>query len=77
MAEKKATFDFENAMQSLEKIVTDMESGGLSLDQSLQQFEQGIKLVRSCQQNLQTIEQKVQRLVEKEGKMDLEPFTDE
>jgi exodeoxyribonuclease VII small subunit len=42
-----------------------MESGSLSLDASLKQFEEGINLIRSCQQTLGEAEQKVQILTGK------------
>ncbi len=44
-----------------------MESGDLSLDESLKLFEEGIKLTRECQQALATAEQTVNQLLEKNG----------
>jgi len=51
-----------------------MEQGDLSLEDSLQQFERGVQLTRSCQQALKEAEQKVQILSQKEGQDTLEPF---
>lgn len=66
--------DFEAALAELETLVEKMEQGDLSLDESLKQFERGIKLTRSCQQALRDAEQKVQVLLEKNGQETLEPF---
>lgn len=68
MAEKKQTgFDFEKALEELEILVSAMEEGELSLEESLQAFEQGIKLTRECQTALKQAEQKVQVLINESG----------
>ena len=59
--------DFEKSLQKLEKIVSHMESGELSLEESLTQFESGIKLARSCQDTLANAELRVEQLIEKNG----------
>ncbi len=69
--------DFETALAELEALVEKMEQGDLSLDESLQQFERGVQLTRSCQQALKAAEQKVQVLLEKDGQTSLEPFADD
>jgi len=69
--------DFETALAELEALVEKMEQGDLSLDESLQQFERGVQLTRSCQQALKAAEQKVQVLLEKDGQTALEPFADD
>ena len=48
--------DFEQAMQELESLVDKMESGELSLEDSLKHFEQGVKLTRQCQNSLKEAE---------------------
>lgn len=63
---------FEQSLEELEAIVTSLESGELSLEESLKVFEKGIQLTRGCQTALQEAEQKVQQLVDQNGK--LEPF---
>ena len=60
-------FNFEKALENLEQLVSSMESGELSLEDSLQAFETGIKLTRECQTALKKAEQKVQILVNEEG----------
>ena len=60
-------FDFEAALEQLEALVSAMEEGDLSLEESLQSFEKGIKLTRECQSALSKAEQKVQKLVDDAG----------
>ena len=64
MARKKAA-DFETSLAELQTLVERLESGELSLEDSLGAFEQGIRLTRDCQQALAEAEQKVQLLLEK------------
>lgn len=58
------TPDFEQALQELERLVSQLEQGDLSLSQSLDTFERGVSLSRLCQQQLQQAEQRVQILLE-------------
>lgn len=67
-------FDFEQALEKLEEIVTSLEDGELSLEESLQAFEKGIKLTRNCQGALKSAEQKIQLLLNEDG--DVEDITD-
>jgi exodeoxyribonuclease VII small subunit len=53
-----------------------MESGELSLDESLQAFERGIKLTRQCQEALAAAELKVQMLTEQGDLEDIEYETE-
>ncbi len=57
-------FDFEQSLTDLEQLVEEMESGSLSLESSLQKFEQGIQLIRGCQKALTEAEQKVEILTQ-------------
>ncbi|MCX4025970.1 exodeoxyribonuclease VII small subunit [Endozoicomonas sp. SM1973] len=77
MARKKASTSFEESLTALETLVEQLESGELSLEDSLQAFEQGIKLTRECQQSLTKAEQKVNLLLEKNGLQTIEPFDTE
>lgn len=74
MATKKQKFDFENALEELEKLVETLEAGDLSLEESLRQFERGVALTRSCQKALSEAEQKVQVLLEESGRESLEDY---
>ena len=62
--------DFERSLAELESIVDKLEQGDLSLDESLQQFERGVQLTRSCQTALKQAEQKVEILLRKTGDAD-------
>lgn len=62
---KAKKLDLESSLQSLEELVDRMENGGLSLEESLKEFEQGIKLIQSCQKSLTDAEQKVEILLSK------------
>ena len=53
---------FESAMEQLETLVSKMESGDLSLEESLEAFEKGVHLTRFCQDQLQKAELKIQEL---------------
>lgn len=66
-AKQQSEFDFEEALQELERLVSSMEEGELSLEDSMKAFEKGIKLTRECQTALQKAEQKVQILLNESG----------
>ena len=72
--QKLKDFQFEKALNALEKLITKMESGKLSLEESLKNFEEGIGLIKQCQQTLTQAEQKVQVLIKKQGKTELIDF---
>lgn len=67
MAKTRKPFQFEPALAELEALVAAMESGSMSLEESLLAFEQGIRLTRECQEALQQAEQKVQLLLSDDG----------
>lgn len=66
-AKQQSEFSFEEALQELERLVSSMEEGELSLEDSMKAFEKGIKLTRECQTALQKAEQKVQILLNESG----------
>ena len=70
MAEKK----LEEAMKRLEDIVQSLESGDLSLEDSLEIFEEGMKIVRACSKRLEEAEQKVTMLVKEGDEYTQKPF---
>ena len=67
---KSSAIDFERSLQELEALVEKMETGNLSLEESLKYFERGIGLTRLCQKALAEAEQKVKILLEKEGRLE-------
>ena len=76
MKGKKTNLNFENSLKQLEKIVEDLESGDMSLEESLESFEKGIKLTRQCQEELSKAELKIQRLIEENGESKTVPLED-
>ncbi len=56
------TKDFESSLKELEKIVRELESGDISLDESLQRFEQGIELYKRCRHTLEGAEKRIKIL---------------
>jgi exodeoxyribonuclease VII small subunit len=63
---------FEVALGELEQVVEQLESGDLSLEDSLAAFERGIGLVKYCNQKLNEVEKKVEFLLkDKEGRLQL------
>lgn len=76
--EEQLQESFEDAMKRLEQVVRGLESGDLSLDDSLKTFEQGISLVRLCEQKLTEAKGKVEKLLAVEGSVaKTESFTSE
>ena len=75
MAARSKSNDFEKAFGDLEKIVQRLEAEELPLDESLQLFEQGIKLSRFCHQRLEEVEKKIELiLADAKGQPRTEPF---
>jgi exodeoxyribonuclease VII small subunit len=71
-------FQFEKALEDLEKIVEAMESGELTLDQALKKYEEGVGLVRACQSKLTETEKKIEILTKTlEGSLKKEAFDPE
>ena len=53
---------FEKALERLEKIVEELESGNIPLDEALRNYEEGVKLSRACSEKLSQAEKKIQVL---------------
>lgn len=69
---------FEEAMTELERVVTRLESGELTLEAALAAFQRGIELVRYCTQKLDEAERKVELLVASAGgEPQTQPFATE
>lgn len=60
MSEKTAQLTIEQAMERLEKLVTEMESGNLALEKLIARYEEGVGLVRLCQERLDAASEKIQ-----------------
>ncbi|GHB97984.1 exodeoxyribonuclease VII small subunit [Thermomonas carbonis] len=66
--------DFEQSMQSLEDLVARMESGEMTLEESLAAYERGVGLYRSCQSALEQAELRVRLLSDPANPDDARPF---
>lgn len=68
---------YEELVRELEQIVRRLESGDITLDQSMDLFARGIELTRRCQNQLDAIEKKITILIENpDGSLDERPFGD-
>lgn len=65
---------FEESINTLDDLVNKLESGDLSLEESLEAFEKGINLTKQCQQHLSNAQQKVSMLVGEEDNLQLVDF---
>lgn len=66
---------FEENLDELKKIVSELETGNASLNESLKQFEKGIRLIKDCDGQLKEFEKKVSLLVKSsDGKIDIKDF---
>ncbi len=71
-----AVVKFEKALARLETIVSELERGELSLDDSLKIFEEGVKLSKTCLKILDEAEQKVEILVQDtDGRKRIQAFS--
>ena len=68
--------DFEKSLQELESLVERLESGELSLDDSLKQFRRGVELTRHCQGVLEKAQQTVEKLMDIDDESSAVPFED-
>jgi len=68
--------DFEKSLEELEALVERLESGELSLDESLRQFKRGVELTRHCQGVLDRAQQTVEKLLDLDDESTSVPFDD-
>jgi exodeoxyribonuclease VII small subunit len=68
---------FESCLGELEKIVKELEGGDLPLERSLELFERGMTLSDSCRKQLEDAETRVETIIRRQGKLEVEPFTPE
>ena len=70
------TINFEKSLKQLETLVDKLEKGDTSLEDSLKNFEQGVKLTRECRQALQNAEQKISVLSKESNSKGSEEWTE-
>jgi exodeoxyribonuclease VII small subunit len=77
-AEPQRKGEFEKSLARLEEVVKRLESTDLPLDEAMKLFEEGVKLSRDCQKQLEEAEGKVEILLKKaDGKITTQPFEPE
>ena len=70
--------NFETSLEELERIVRELEQGELTLEKSLELFEQGVKLSRECQERLAQAERRIEILMrDNQGRPTVRPFDTE
>jgi exodeoxyribonuclease VII small subunit len=69
--------NFEESMKRLEEIVTELENGNLNLDESVNKFEEGMKISKQCNKILEQAEKKITILLENDGELKEEEFKTE
>ena len=74
----KKAISFEQAIEELQAIVTAMEAGNVSLDDSLGLYERGVELVRFCNQRLEEAQQRISIVqTASDGTIGQKPFAEE
>jgi len=68
---------FENALARLEQITGELEAGELSLEKSLEKFNEGMALVHFCNGKLDEAKSQVELLLHKDGHLVSVPFTED
>lgn len=68
--------DFEKNLTELERLVEQLERGDQPLESSLAAFERGVSLAKQCQLALKEAEQKVHILLQNNGQLDEQPYTE-
>ena len=74
LPKEQKTLDFEASLTTLDGLVNKLESGELSLEESLSAFEDGINLTRQCQHHFSNAELKVSMLVGNDDDLQLADF---
>ena len=64
--------NFETNLEKLDEIITELESGELSLDDAIKQYETAIKLIKDSSKILNEAEGKLLKVIEKNGDIDIE-----
>ncbi|MEX0325614.1 MAG: exodeoxyribonuclease VII small subunit [Puniceicoccaceae bacterium] len=77
MSSKKKEPSFEEALEKLEALVASMESGDIPLADLVEKFEEGSKLVKTCEERLKHAELKIEKLRQENETAALEAFATE
>ena len=74
MGDSAAPVNFEEALEELEKVVKQLESGDLPLEETLALFERGVLLSDCCRKQLESAETRIEILLKRAGEVKPEPF---
>ena len=66
--------NFEEQIEELENIIKELEAGKLNLDESVEKFEEGMKISKECSKMLESAERKITILLNKDGNVEEEDF---
>ena len=66
--------NFEEQIEELESIIKELEAGKLNLDESVEKFEEGMKISKECSKMLEDAERKITILLNKDGNVEEEDF---
>ncbi len=78
LPEDLASLTYEEAIRTLEQVVSRLESGETGLDESMALFRQGMALAQICAGKLAAIEKQITQLIEKpDGQLEEKPFGEE
>ena len=76
MNNSESDVPFEQAMKSLEHIVSELERGDVPLEQAIDLFQKGMELSQMCSVKLDHVEHKIDMIIEKDGKLEKKPLQD-
>jgi exodeoxyribonuclease VII small subunit len=74
MSKKETEVHFEQAIDQLEQIVAQLESGDVPLEKAIELYQEGMRLSHLCGQKLEQVEKKIELLVEGEAGLTRKPF---
>ena len=77
MSEDKNSANFEEQIKKLEHLVAQLETGNLSLEDSINAYEEGVKIAQNCQLTLKNAEQKVEILTKQGEELVKQDFNSE
>lgn len=70
MASEKKEKTFEESIKELEKIVKDLESGNIDLDNAINKFNEAMILAKSCDEKLKNAEESINKVLNKNGELE-------
>ncbi len=74
MKTKKTYKDFESAMQRLQEVTAQLESGEVKLEEAIDLYTEGLEIARQCDLKLTEAEKKIKIIMEKNGRVEEEDF---